>query len=434
MMRRLRILVVDDVEEKRRDVIGQLSQYLESFEIEWSEAAHYAAARSKLESEFFDVVILDLLLPFDQEGEPIIEASKSLLRAIRAGETVSPAIVIGLTAYNDLARTQEALFERDLLALEKYDALSTEWAEKIGNRLTYLAKSRIAAQRFHMNAYELDLVILCARHDNEYDPIVKNLFEGKAISSVAALGVENVHGDIVIGDGRTLAVCVICVGEKGMAPSAAIATQAIQMLRPRLIAMLGMCCGFSSVEHGKDHRLNDLIVVRESKCWEEGRFIDGEHGDGKFLTETRSRVVDDKLREEVWQILERSAETSRELKTGIEQDDELKRFLINNRDLVRDVPKVTYGEMVTGSSVVATTVKVKEILDTHQSAEGLDMEVYGLYTAVEKSMGSRPSVLAIKGVADFGSADKAKEFQRAASISSSILLKAILGRLSMFGE
>ena len=69
---------------------------------------------------------------------------------------------------------------------------------------------------------------------------------------------------------------------------------------------------------------------------------------------------------------------------------------------VRDVPSVRFGMLVSGSSVIADEDVVRDILQRHPTAIGLDMEMFGLFTAVDRCFGRRPSVLGIKGVADFG--------------------------------
>jgi len=99
---------------------------------------------------------------------------------------------------------------------------------------------------------------------------------------------------------------------------------------------------------------------------------------------------------------------------------------------VRESPEVRFGAMVSGSSVVADEKMIAEILDRHPSAIGLDMEIYGLYTAVARATGAKPASLAVKGVADFGRSDKGPEAQVAASIFATEVFKGIVENLSIF--
>ena len=99
---------------------------------------------------------------------------------------------------------------------------------------------------------------------------------------------------------------------------------------------------------------------------------------------------------------------------------------------VRDVPSVRFGMLVSGSSVIADEDVVRDILQRHPTAIGLDMEMFGLFTAVDRCFGRRPSVLGIKGVADFGHAAKDDFAQRGASVVSAEVFKSILPSLPIF--
>jgi nucleoside phosphorylase len=95
----------------------------------------------------------------------------------------------------------------------------------------------------------------------------------------------------------------------------------------------------------------------------------------------------------------------------------------------RAFPDVKYGLLVSGSSVIAHDVKRDEIITRFTNAIALEMEMYGAYTAVDRTMGAKPLVLGIKGVADFGDGAKHREFQSLAGRLSYCVASAILKRI-----
>jgi len=57
----------------------------------------------------------------------------------------------------------------------------------------------------------------------------------------------------------------------------------------------------------------------------------------------------------------------------------------------------------------------QEVLKRFPSAVGLEMEIFGLYTAVEGGIGRRPEFIALKTAADFGTSAKKDDAQKLAS-------------------
>jgi nucleoside phosphorylase len=237
--------------------------------------------------------------------------------------------------------------------------------------------------------------------------------------------------------GGSVGIGVVCLNEMGMAAAAAVGTQLIEFFRPRLIAMLGMCCGFTVAESALPKKLLDIIIAKDTACWEEGKYtqiIDTTNGDedGSFRSKAKSRPVDDAIREEVAAIVEREGETlSKVISAGLRGKNY--KALVGKYDAnVSSHPTVQYGTMVSGSSIVASNEQIKTIIKRHPAALGLDMELYGLYTAANLASGRKPSVIGIKGVCDFGDGNKADDAQELASTASAITFKHLLSHMSLW--
>jgi nucleoside phosphorylase len=430
----MRILVVDDSDSKREHVVRLLQQELHSeYDLTLDEAKDYETALIKLRTEFYDLVILDLMLP-GAGRDPSEETSKQLILLALRGETVPPTHIIGLTEYADRAENEQGFYDEHLLALEIYDALKTDWAKRLCSRIRYLVASKKAAAQFRANSYDLDVVVLTARYQREFRPIKTKIFREVTGTSHPLWSGEITLGTIDGPNGKRLRAALLCVGEMGVAPTAAIAMDAINVLRPRVIAMLGMCCGFHTQTCATPQRLADTIVVRDADCWEEGKYVEREDdGDPEFRNRSVGRSMSESIRGDIQFAVESADDTLKprltRIANGAKYKEAMKGF---RRDEVRLVPEVRFGTMVSGSSVVADEAMVEEILERHPGAIGLDMEVYGLYTAVERSTGARPAVFAVKAVADFGRSDKGKKVQEVASMVAAEVFKGLVERLTIF--
>ncbi|HRI34706.1 MAG TPA: hypothetical protein PLD02_13220 [Saprospiraceae bacterium] len=60
------------------------------------------------------------------------------------------------------------------------------------------------------------------------------------------------------------------------------------------------------------------------------------------------------------------------------------------------------GLMVTGSSLIRSSIHMAEINQSYHGVKGLDMETHGFYYAASHSKNSAPYFVSIKSVSDFG--------------------------------
>jgi nucleoside phosphorylase len=243
--------------------------------------------------------------------------------------------------------------------------------------------------------------------------------------------IEACIGDLDVGEGRYLSTCLACVGEMGIAPTTAVVAQAISTFRPRMVAMLGMCCGFNDQKCGYPQKLGNVLVVREVSCWEEGKYV--ADGSGKdFRSRSKSRYVSERLRRPVELVVEKKAEHIDKALARLRKKKWVKDLITRNAPLLDHNPEVRFAEIVTGSSFVANATKIAEIVDAHNSAVGLDMEIFGVYAAPDFVIGSRPLRLAVKGVADFGDGKDKPEIQVLASVAAAVVFKEILAQIDLY--
>jgi nucleoside phosphorylase len=420
MKQRLTILLVDDLEKKREAVMSSLRSKLPDFEVLFEEADRYETARDHLRSRNFDFVILDIKIPAGEE-DASEKWSRQLLRDILDGSLCYPMHVFGLTAHSDIANAEKIFFETNMFGFFVFDWNSDNWASAISAKIEYLALALHNGSAYRLSSFDYDLLILVARHKTEYEPVKSALF-GKRKGVEHPLWPErSVFGQIALGPGIRVRAVIICIGETGLAPAATIATQGIQILRPRIVAMLGMCAGFET----KGVKIFDVLVARESACWQEGKSVDKD-GDGAFDSRAKWRKWSNDLGDHIARRIEAQDEALSNLLEEFSRSSEYLALKEKYGEKVAGAPAIKSGLVVSGSEVVSSNTVAKEVVSRHPTALGLEMEIFAIYSATELALGERSEYVAIKGVADFADKDKRDDTQVLASALSAELLKKLL--------
>jgi nucleoside phosphorylase len=122
---------------------------------------------------------------------------------------------------------------------------------------------------------DYDIVIITARFETEFRPIVESMEGAAGPSDDLSLykGKKLKVGSIRLGK-FLMRVAIYCIEEMGLSPAAAATSQMITQFRPRMICVLGMCCGFRQEKCQNKSKLGDVIIVRESACWDEGTYAE----------------------------------------------------------------------------------------------------------------------------------------------------------------
>ncbi len=423
MKQRILILIVDDLEKKTQAIISALGRRLTDYEAVFESADRYEAALEKLRTRNYDFVILDIKIPAG--GEPASEKwSRYLLREIMEGHLCYPMHVFGLTAHRDIADKERQFYDSNLFGFFVFDWESEEWAIGVAAKIDYLANAIRNGASYRLNSFDYDLLILTARYKSEFEPVRNALF-GSASSLGHPLWNDGTHfGELVVWGDR-LRTALLCVIETGLAPAAAVTAQAIHILRPKRVIMLGMCAGFET----KGVRLMDVLVASSTACWQEGKLL-GDSSTANFDPRGKIRHWTDSLGRDIERQLELCQANFSEM---LEEFSRKKEYLELGRrwgDLVAPQPNVRAGLVVSGSTVVANEQSARDVLKLFPNAIGLDMEIFAVYTAAFKAIGRPSEIVAIKGVADLADSEKRDDGQVLASELSAQVLKLFLTNLS----
>tara|TARA_R110000803_G_scaffold87618_2_gene154447 strand:- start:896 stop:2206 length:1311 start_codon:yes stop_codon:yes gene_type:complete len=420
MVPEIRILLIEDSSEKAQHVRKLLSKKLEPFKVTFQTSSSYEEARDALNSAHFDIAIVDLMIPV-LRGEPSLDASRILIDDMLSGRLNSPPYVLGLTAHKDKAEEVRLYFDDLLLDLLIYHEVETLWADKIASKIRYLVNASRNMNAFLATNFDTDILIICARYQSEFRPIDKKIsWQGPYKTNHELFPSMSIkRGTAKFGKDDYRLTTLVSLNEMGIAAAAAMTSQLCLVLKPRMVAMLGMCCGFQSGSNSC--ALGDVIIVDECACWDEGKY-----DESYFGTEPGFRVRGKTIQasEIIVGDARKMCETSSsELGKKLASSASWKKISAdpNIGGRFGEVPKIRTGKLLSGLSVISDSNKVKTILGRAPSAIGLDMETFGVYCAVRSLGALRPNFISIKGVADFGvekGEDETTNFDKAQPIAS----------------
>jgi len=422
---KIRILVIEDNNKKFEDIEKRFDTLNGS-----QTAVKFLLTRSKgvissvlaYDKNFFDIVILDLMLPVgegngeDNEG-CCIENAVDVYDHIKSSPSGSPFLIVGLTALKK-DEYQEHFSDDPILSIESYKG--TGWFNSIIEKIDFVVRGKTAFGSFLDNNHSIDVIVLTARSKNEFKPIVDDVEWVDDISypHPRIQGRSNAFGRITHSDGSRLEIGIVCLGEMGLSIAASYTTQLMHMFRPRYFAMLGMCCGFKESDLEKTAKLGDVIVARQTANWDEGKYSDSEIKlDPMFHHRAIERSPENSTTEEIKQILE---DVGDEIESELKSLYESEKYASCHSEIegFDTSAKLHFELLLSGSSVVNSASKVEQIKKRFSSAVGLEMEAHSVYSAQNCLLGLKPKTLVLKGVADYGDGSKTKSIQSMASVAS----------------
>jgi nucleoside phosphorylase len=191
----------------------------------------------------------------------------------------------------------------------------------------------------------------------------------------------------------------------GMVSTALVSAKIIEAFRPRVLAMAGICAGV----RGKAN-LGDVILVDPSWDYQSGKRTEDGQG-SSFAIAPHQIAVQPQVRARFDQL-----RADRNALAAIENG-------WSGGSAPSHPLRLIVGPVACGSAVLADADLMTEIRKQHRELCGVEMEVYGAYSAAMTASAPRPAVFAVKAVCDFGDADKNDSAQRYAAYTSANVLR-----------
>ena len=199
------------------------------------------AARKRLDSNRYDLLILDILLPLWPEREPDVQHSLDLLLELQESTDLrKPGHILGITVDLELARDTAVKLMEWTWAVIQYRENSDEWMNRVVNCVRYILEEEIQLDA-SSEPYGTDLAVVCALAKPELEEVLRlpwNWSSPRPISDLIF-----VHDGYFIVAGKKISVCATAATRVGMVSTAIVSAAMISLLRPKLIAMCGICAG-----------------------------------------------------------------------------------------------------------------------------------------------------------------------------------------------
>jgi nucleoside phosphorylase len=408
----LRVLIVDDHPGRYRPLLDALADIgIHRGDIKFLTSTNQAA--EELEDNQYDLLILDVLVPAWPDLNADQVNSADLLLAIQNDSMIhKPRYIVGITA--DLSVVDESAkeFEKNTWTVVRYSAVDDSWIQRIFNCAKYLIKD---GEREDTREFNFDLAVVCALKEPELEEVLKlpwHWCEPKPLDDVTFFR----EGSFDV-DGKFYKVAALSSTRMGMVSAAVLTSKAIERLRPRVIAMTGICAGHKDKAH-----LGDVIVADPAWDFQSGKLkIEGKKAKMEFSPH--------------------QIPISHFLRSRFEQ-------MTGDTGLVADITarfgsdaprgfKLRVGPIASGAAVMADGKVIDEVREfQNRDLLGLEMEIYGMYAAAQQASSPHPKFLALKGVCDFADPDKHDGAQRFGAFASAQVLSKYVERFAkdLFSE
>lgn len=404
----MRILITDDDSRRYVRLIEALAAVgIKREEIDIVSCAN--TARDHLVEMRYDLLVLDVLLPLWPESEPDIRHSLDLLVELHDGdELCKPGHIIGITSEKSIIGEASASFEERTWIIVEYSESSDEWINRVVSCAQYI-QTEGTRKGSESQKYQVDLAIICALERPELEEVLKlpwNWTSPRPLDDIVFIR----EGHFTV-EGRRISVCATFAPRMGMVSTALRSAAIISLLKPRLIAMCGICAGVK----GKVN-IGDVILADPAWDFQSGKRV-RDNENVQFSIAPHQLLAPVLVRTHVEQI--RNDRTA------------MRNIVDAFADPPSDALRVHIGPLASGSAVLADGEVVNEIKAQHRDLLGVEMEVYGMYAAAHGASKPQPLPFALKAVCDFADPDKGDKHQRYAAYTSANVLRLLMERFGL---
>jgi nucleoside phosphorylase/CheY-like chemotaxis protein len=404
----MKILIVDD--ETRR--YGRFISALEKIGVTRNEVELVPSAtdaRNKMEHQQYDLLILDILLSQWPDSDPDVQHSLNLLVDLQEGDEYhKPDRILGITADPSISSDSAEQFANWTWSVLHYSETDDEWVTKAMNCARYILELNRQSSQARPE-YDLDLAIVCALEKPELEQILKLPWNWSSPRPLDDLTFVQ-DGSFVV-EGKTIRVAAAFAPRMGMVSTALLSANVISLLRPRLIAMCGICAGVRNKVG-----MGDVLLADPAWDFQSGKRVRDQEN-FQFSIAPHQLPAPPIIRRHLEQIRSDSTAMA-QICVGFDGD-------------APRIPKIHLGPVASGSAVLADGKVIEEIKSQHRELIGVEMEIYGLYAAAQSASRPQPLAFALKSVCDFADPDKDNGVQRFAAYTSAQVLRLLMERFGL---
>ncbi len=391
----MEILIVEDNEQKAL-AIEEAIRTLKNEKIKLTRVKGISECIVELCNRVVDIMILDEQLPSCEGGKINEDGGKEIVRNLKINRnTNKPKKIIYLSAYEESLK--QGMNEMSHSAI-LYQHDSEEWKKKLIEHITFFVQAYEYSKRQYL--YDIALV---ATTDSEYN-IIRTLSDNWHVLRCPGDSARYEECEWV-REGKIYKVVATRLNQMGMPAAATVVTKMIFEFVPRLVVMYGIAGGVEN-----DANFGDIIVA--TKVWD--------YCSGKYDT---PQVSEEETNKDI--LLSGAIKAFSPTSNTIDADVQIQNMLGKDYSAVlSDIhrscfpvkvevpPKVLWGSLACGSSVIKNRAIVDEMVRKHdRKTLGIDMESYGVFYAVKNAVAPAPKAVCVKAISDFADKDKNNDYQ-----------------------
>jgi nucleoside phosphorylase/CheY-like chemotaxis protein len=388
----MKLLVLEDNNMKRDNLVNVISNM--DIESELFFAANFGEFVALINRDDFDLVIADLLLPLHADSREEINVSNQLIANIRdVGCRNYNTPVIAVTGYDELAEECFSELNKFDITVITYEPDSDDWKGSFQRKI----KSCMPLPSF-------EFVIVCAL-EKEADAFGECGLDVGSQFAYEGINCRN----ITIGKYSGV---ITLAPRMGLVNSAILSARVIDLFKPKLICMSGICAGIEGKSNIYDVVIPEIIHQHDSGKWTNNGFV----------TELYPIQLNHHTRLIIAQAIKNEAFLT-SIKNGVQLAKT--EFPIDSNVFNFEV---SLQPTSSGSAVVADENMLGEISAQHRKMAAFEMESFALYEAARQST-LCPMYFSAKSVVDNGNSQKGDDFHRVACLLSAKVTQELIPRL-----
>lgn len=390
----MEVLLVDDqYEEKVRRVARAVSSVPG---LSLTHASSIRDAVKIIKDRFIDLLVVDLQIP-SELGEDVEQAGgrKLLEYLLLNKELTLPGKVLGITSHQESFDECSVFFR------------SNGWVLLLDPDEEVLQQYMSAQSKYGLRQSFYDVAILTALEHTEMEAVLSLPYQFESI--VFADDITCYYsGFIPMADGSKRSVIACSAPRMGLSASASLATKVALRFQPKVMAMVGIAAAVRG-----EAEIGDILVADPSWDWGSGKLTIRD-GSARFLSDPQQVPLNPKI-------------SSRIKSLAVQRtylDDIYQKYTGPNRPDHRI--SVVVGPVASGAVVLEDPSTVELIKSQNRKTVGVEMEAYGLMSAIHYLGERGPKSIVVKSVCDFADPEKNNNWQAYAAYTSAQYLDRLL--------
>lgn len=390
----MEVLLVDDqYEEKVRRVARAVSSVPG---LSLTHASSIRDAVKIIKDRFIDLLVVDLQIP-SELGEDVEQAGgrKLLEYLLLNKELTLPGKVLGITSHQESFDECSVFFR------------SNGWVLLLDPDEEVLQQYMSAQSKYGLRQSFYDVAILTALEHTEMEAVLSLPYQFESI--VFADDITCYYsGFIPMADGSKRSVIACSAPRMGLSASASLATKVALRFQPKVMAMVGIAAAVRG-----EAKIGDILVADPSWDWGSGKLTIRD-GSARFLSDPQQVPLNPKI-------------SSRIKSLAVQRtylDDIYQKYTGPNRPDHRI--SVVVGPVASGAVVLEDPSTVELIKSQNRKTVGVEMEAYGLMSAIHYLGERGPKSIVVKSVCDFADPEKNNNWQAYAAYTSAQYLDRLL--------